>query len=94
MDEEGKGTEEQEKGGRRTAVADFEMNCPHCEGLCSVTVFRRTITAMVPAETELIPVVTAGGQGSLDLDVNPPEGGAEVETKAKGKRGGKKSKGK
>lgn len=81
---------EEEKEGRRTTVADFEMSCPHCDGLCSVTVFRRTITPATPAETELLPVVKPGGQGDLGLDVPPPEGD-EVETK-KGKGGKKKGK--
>lgn len=70
--------------GRRTKVVDFEMHCPHCEGLCSVAVFRRTITPAEPAITELIPIIRKGGQASLDLGV-PNETGPEVEA---GKVGG------
>jgi hypothetical protein len=77
MAEEPEGTEEQDKEGRRTTIADFEMDCIHCHKKMTVTVFRRTIKAAIKAITELIPVVKAGGQGDLGLGVEPP--GDEVE---------------
>jgi hypothetical protein len=73
------GEETPDKEGRRVTVADFEMDCPHCGKKVSVTVFRRTIKAMVKAITELIPVVKPGGQGDLGLGVEAP--GDKVEAK-------------